>query len=90
MNDQGIVQYALANLQKTGKIDAKWLDNTPNEVLDGTIALTLNDRTIKLGVAIKKRAEKYPSTKIRGIRQGVSAIYDRCTNHISQNKTRAS
>lgn len=54
MNDQGIVQYALANLQKTGKIEAKWLDKAPNEVLDGTIALTLNDRTIKLGIEIKK------------------------------------
>lgn len=54
MNDQGIVQYALANLQKTGKIEAKWLDNAPNEVLDGTIALTLNDRTIKLGTEIKR------------------------------------
>ncbi|MCM4172394.1 hypothetical protein DHD32_12945 [Arenibacter sp. TNZ] len=54
MNDQGIVQYALANLQKTGKIEATWLNKAPNEVLDGTIALTLNDRTIKLGIEIKK------------------------------------
>ena len=54
MNEQGIVQYALANLQKTGKIEVKWIDNAPNEVLDGTIVLTLNDRTIKLGVEIKK------------------------------------
>lgn len=54
MNTQGIVQYALTNLQKTGKIEAEWLDNAPNEVLDGTIDLTLNNRTIKFGIAIKK------------------------------------
>lgn len=54
MNNQGIVQYALANLLKTGEIEAKWVDNAPEEVLDGTITLTLNDRTIKLRIEIKK------------------------------------
>jgi len=54
MSNQGIVHYALANLQKTGEIEAKWLDNTPDKVLDGTLALTLGDRTIKLSIEIKK------------------------------------
>lgn len=54
MNEKEIVQYALTNLQKTGEIEAKWFDNAPNEVLDGTIDLTLNNRTIKFGIEIKK------------------------------------
>ncbi len=54
MNYQGIVHYALTNLQKTGKIKAEWLDKNPNEALDGTIILTMNGSTIKFGVEIKK------------------------------------
>ncbi len=67
MNNQEIVQYALANLQKTGKIEAKWLDNAPNEVLDGTIALTLNDRTIKLGTEIKKELRNIHLPKLEAL-----------------------
>ncbi len=54
MNDKEIVQYALINLQRTGEIEAKWFDDVRNDDLDGTIDLTLNNRTIKLGIEIKK------------------------------------
>lgn len=54
MNHTEIVQYALTNLQKTGQIEASWLDNGQNKVLDGTIDLTLNHRTIKFVIAVKK------------------------------------
>lgn len=54
MSDKEIVQQALTNLQKTKEIEIKWLDNAKNEVLDGTLDLTLNNRTIKFGIAIKK------------------------------------
>ena len=64
MNDQEIVQYALANLQKTGEFEAKWLDNAPNEVLDGMINLTLNNRTIQLGIEIKKELRNIHLTKL--------------------------
>jgi hypothetical protein len=54
MSDKEIVQQALTNLQKIKGIEVKWLDNAKNEVLNGTIDLTLNNRTIKFGIAIKK------------------------------------
>lgn len=67
MNNREIVQHALANLHKTGKIEAKWLDEARNEVLDGTIALTLNDRTIQLGIAIKKELRNIHLPKLEAL-----------------------
>ena len=54
MSDKEIVQHALTELQKTRGIDAKWLENGPSGILDGTIDLMLNERAIKFGIAIKK------------------------------------
>lgn len=67
MNDQGIVQHALTNLQKAGEIEAKCLDNAPNEVLDGKIALTLNGRNIKLNIEIKKELRNIHLPKLEAL-----------------------
>lgn len=67
MNDKGIVQHALTNLQKAGEIEAKWLDNAPNEVLDGKIALTLNGRNIKLNIEIKKELRNIHLPKLEAL-----------------------
>ena len=67
MNDKEIVQYALTNLKKTGEIEAKWFDNAPNDVLDGTINLTLKNRTIKFGIEIRKELRNIHLPKLEVI-----------------------
>lgn len=67
MSNTEIVQRALSNLQKTGEIEAKWLDKAPNEILDGTIGITLNDRTVKFGIQIKKELRNLHLEKLEGL-----------------------
>lgn len=67
MNEKEIIQHALDRLQGTEEIKATWIENTPNETLDGQLALHINGQKIKFDVEIKKELRKIHLPKLEAL-----------------------